>query len=116
MPQSRSQRVDFNPIQSAAETLRELAGNAYQTAESIAMIPVLLALGATGAVLELRRFVQRSPDLPVDVQSLQENELRLRRVLQVCSWRLSILVLLRYLLFVRIQVLHQSVCKARSLW
>ena len=73
--------------ESTADKVWELFGNLAQTAETIAMIPVLLALGATGAVLELRRLVQRGPDLPTDVQTLRDNEQRLKRVLQASDIR-----------------------------
>lgn len=50
------------------------------------MLPILVALGATGALLELRRLVSR-PEAELladaDVQSLRENEQRLKQVLQV---------------------------------
>lgn len=47
------------------------------------MIPILLALGATGALLELRRLTGRETDSPPDLQSLRENETRLKRLVQV---------------------------------
>ena len=60
------------------------------------MIPVLLALGATGALLELRRFVHKEGDQSDDasVQVLRENEQRLESLLQVvqrhCCFRTQI--------------------------
>lgn len=49
------------------------------------MLPILVALGATGALLELRRLVSKDsePIADADVQSLRENEERLRQLLQV---------------------------------
>ena len=52
------------------------------------MIPLLLAVGATGAVLELKRFVLRGggeaslPEGEQDSERNQENEARLRDLLQ----------------------------------
>ncbi|KAK9791617.1 hypothetical protein WJX73_000124 [Symbiochloris irregularis] len=49
------------------------------------MLPILVALGATGALLELRRLVSRPEAEPLadaDVQSLRENEHRLKQLLQ----------------------------------
>lgn len=48
------------------------------------MLPILLVLGATGALLEFKRLVGRPPK-DGDLSRLQQSEERLKRVLQVSS-------------------------------
>jgi len=48
------------------------------------MLPILLVLGATGALLEIKRLVQRPPQ-EGDLYRLQQSEEKLKRVLQVPS-------------------------------
>ena len=46
------------------------------------MIPILLVLGATGALLEIKRLINRPPQ-DGDAIRLKQSEERLRRVLEV---------------------------------
>jgi hypothetical protein len=46
------------------------------------MLPILLVLGATGAILEIKRLVARPPK-EGDLFRLQQSEEKLKRVLQV---------------------------------
>ena len=79
MPQTGSSSWSH---QNTSRWIRDLFNRVARTAAAIAMLPLLLALGATGAVLELRRLVSRGHELPTDVQSLQESELKLKQLLQ----------------------------------
>ena len=46
------------------------------------MLPILLVLGATGALLEIKRLIDRPPQ-DGDALRLKQSEARLRKVLQV---------------------------------
>ncbi len=48
------------------------------------MLPILLVLGATGALLEIKRLVHRPPQ-EGDLYRLQQSEEKLKRVLQVLA-------------------------------
>ena len=49
------------------------------------MLPLLIVLGATGAVLEVKRLMSRAPK-DGDMFRLQQSEEKLKRVLQVSRW------------------------------